>query len=178
MSNKSKVVDATLAPYANVLRHWPKAAGTPVTAAELATIHAMNIRPGKHALANAMYSRAEGATDQQVRLAAGKLDAKGGLQGSLFNYMRLLINDGLMSRDMSTPGLYKITLTKKGEAQRDRYVKATAPAATHTVETVKPVKAKAKRKAKAVETVAPEAEPATVDHAALAIEAAFEPPQG
>ena len=80
---KSKITDATLAPYAGALNKWPKIAGDVPTAEQLAIIHAMNIRPGKHALANAMYLRDAGATDAQVCAATQKLDTKGGLQGVL-----------------------------------------------------------------------------------------------
>ena len=144
----AKITDATLAPYATALNHWPKAAGDKPTAEALSIIHSMNIRAGKHALANAMYLRADGATDAQVRLAAAKLDTRGGLQGSLFNYMRRLCDDGLMQRDMTQPrGVYKITLTSKGEAQVARYHKA-ADVPVQPVSAVRAKPAKA-RKAKA-----------------------------
>jgi hypothetical protein len=151
---KSKITDATLAPYAAALNHWPKTAGDAPTAELLAVVHAMNIRPGKHALANAMYLRAEGATDAQVRAAAQKLDTKGGNQGVLHNYRRQLESDGYMRRDMNAPrGVFKITLTKKGEAQVARFTNAVAKkAATVDAPAPKAKKAKAKKaKAKVTE---------------------------
>lgn len=142
----TKLVDATLAPFAAALNHWPKACGTPPTALELQTVMAMNIRAGKHVLACAMYLRPEGATDQQVRAAAVKLDTKGGNQGVLHNYRRQLEADGLMRRDMSAPrGVYKITLTKKGEAQVARYTKATAPKGDAPVKAAKAAKSRKPR---------------------------------
>lgn len=128
---KSKITDATLAPYAAALNHWPKASGEQPTAELLAIVHSMNIRPGKHALANAMYLRAEGATDDEVTAAAGKLDTKGGNQEVLHNYRRKLEKQGFMRRDMNVPSrdgekVFKITLTKKGEAQVARFTRYTA----------------------------------------------------
>lgn len=181
MSKQNQISDST-ALYKAAFSHWPKAAGEQPTALLLDTIHAMNIRPGKHALACAMYLRDGGATDQQVRLAAAKLDTKGGLQGSLFNYMRQLCNDGLMRRDMTQPrGVYKITLTKKGEAQVARYTKATAPveakpAGDANVKRKRIARKLAKAKAKHVVTPAPE--PVTEPVNAEPVPVNAEPVQG
>ena len=151
-----KLLDATTSPYAAAYTRWPKVAGVAPTTDELATIHAMNIRPGcKHALACAMYLRAEGATDAEVIAAARLLDKNpAGRQGVLHNYAFAkggLVDDGLVKRDITVPHrdgarVYKITLTPKGTKARDKWlskqtVEAPAP--------VKPVKAKRPRKAKA-----------------------------
>jgi hypothetical protein len=162
--SKSKITDATLSHYAPALNRWRDAWGVTPTAEQLATIHAMPIRPGsKHALACAMYLRDEGATDDQVKAAVKLLDTKTaqGLQDVLHNYRRRLETQKLMRRDMSAPkGVFKITLTKAGEKQRDRYAAGEAKKASAVdAPAPKAKKAKAKRKAKA----APVAEAAPVD---------------
>lgn len=151
--SKSKITDATLAPYAAALNHWPKASGEQPTAELFATIQAMNIRPGKHVLACAMYLRPEGATDDEVKKAAGKLDVKGGNQGVLHNYRRDLEKAGYVRRDMNVPNrdggkVFKILLTKKGEAQVARYTNAVAKK-VEAKAAPKKAKGKKARKAKA-----------------------------
>lgn len=187
---KKQLLSATASPYALALTKWPKAAGPMPTDIEFATIHAMNIRPGcKHALACAMYHREGGATDSEVIAAARLLDANPkGRQGVLHNYafdkkLGLCGAIGLMSRDVTVAPrdgakVYKINLTKKGQALRDKWLAANPlPAAP-----VAPVaKAKPQRKAKAKPVSEPVSEPVSdgsVLIPAAPVSDAVEQPQG
>lgn len=57
--------------YAAMFKAWPKAAGIKPTADALASVHALGLRPGKQAMANAMYLRPEGASQAQVVMVCG-----------------------------------------------------------------------------------------------------------
>jgi hypothetical protein len=78
-----------------------------------------------------------------------------GLQDVLHNYRRRLETQKLMRRDMGAPkGVFKITLTKAGEKQRDRYAAGEAKKAS-AVDAPAPKAKKAKaKKAKAKVTEA------------------------
>lgn len=107
----SKPTDA----YANLFKGWNvKVLGNKPTDDQLAAIHALGARPGKQALANAMYLRDGGATNGQVVIACG---------ASQLNKMRELVTRKLVKRDMNAGTneaghtVYKINLTAAGEAK-------------------------------------------------------------
>lgn len=140
--------------YANYLNNWSiSQLGSKPTADTFTKVHALGLRPGKQALAVAMYLRPGGATSSQVVIAVG---------APQLNRMRGLIADKLLVR-VPTPSsaaghtVYAVTLTAKGE----QAIKA------HTVsEPAKaPAKAKGARKPKPATTPAPAqtptSEPAT-----------------
>lgn len=126
--------------YANAFKAWPKQAGAKPTAAMLQTIHGLGLRPGKQALANAMYLREGGATNGQVILALEAGFKSGGPQ---LNRMRDLVSKGLV-RMVEAPvaegavKVYRIALTKKGEAKAG---KTTAAKADKPAKAEKPAKA-------------------------------------
>lgn len=105
------------ATYAVALKGWQtKVMGSKVTAEQLTAAHALGCRPGKQALANAMYLRADGATDGQVKAAC---IAQWGGAGSQHNKRTDLANAKLVKVTKSKPGthtVYAMTLTPKGEA--------------------------------------------------------------
>jgi hypothetical protein len=131
--------------YTAMLKAWPKGAGPKVTNEQLDAVHKLGARPGKQAMANAMYLRPTGATTGQVCMVVG---------APQLNKMRAL-RDGAkvvkqVPADKTAEGhtVYRIELTAKGEAK----VKAAAEKLAADAE-AKPAKAKAKRKAKAVDPV-------------------------
>lgn len=108
--------------YKPVFSRWPKGLGPLPTPELIDAARALvgSGRNGKHVLALAMYLRpGYGATDAEVRAAAAKLNAAGGIQGSLHNYRRACEAEGLVSRDMTVgkrdnETVYQVTLTPKG----------------------------------------------------------------
>jgi hypothetical protein len=141
--------------YGDVLNRWAgDRLGRKPTAVELNTVHMLGLRPGKQALANAMYLRPAGATQGQVIQACG---------APQLNRMRGLVADGLVKRvPMSAAAghtVYRIEITAKGLA---KVTKASAVVASDTANgEAKPVKP-VKRKPKAAK---PASEPAPVTDA-------------
>jgi hypothetical protein len=170
--------------YGNVFKSWNvKALGPKPTAEMLASIHGLQARPGKQALACAMALRDCGVTAGQIVIACG---------APQLNKMRGFITDALLKRLPVAPSaeghtVYKLELTAKGKQRVDRTAKAAeAKAAAGEAETADKPKGKkaatkaagkpkgtAKRKPKAepaaVETVASEADTVTetVEHDGL-----------
>lgn len=141
--------DDVMGHYADVFKGWQvKLLGGKPTREALATIHALGLRPGKQALANALAMRPDGVTGSEIVIACG---------APQLNRMRGLISDALVKREAVPPRgghtVYKLTLTAKGAARikgaADKAAKADKP---------KAAKAKSPRKAKPVET-APASEP-------------------
>lgn len=134
--------------YTSAFKGWQvKTLGDKPTAEQLDTIHKLSARPGKQALACAMALRDSGVTAGQIIIACG---------APQLNKMRGFITDGLLKREAVAPdakghSVYKLTLTKKGEA---RIAKTAALIAADTAKgeaepaVKKPVKAKGKAKAK------------------------------
>ena len=136
--------------YTNLFKGWNvKVLGPKPNDDELAAIHALGARPGKQALANAMYLRDGGATNGQVVMACG---------APQLNKMRELVTRKLVRRDMNAGTneaghtVYKIALTAAGEAKVKKAAEAPADD--------KPAKATGKAKGKRKGNKAPEATPA------------------
>lgn len=135
--------------YATVLKGWQvKQLGSKPTEALLHTIHCLNARPGKQALACAMALRPEGVTAGQIIMACG---------APQLNKMRGFITDGLLKRDAVPPNgaghtVYKLTLSAKGankvKASEARIAKAAAEADAKPADKAPKAKSKGKRKAK------------------------------
>lgn len=153
--------------------------GSKPTDEMLATVHALGLRPGKQALANAMMLRPEGASGSQVVMATG---------APQLNRMRGLVAAGVVKRDMNAPAnpqgqsVYKLNLTPKGELAIKRAATLAEKAALDGGEVKAPKKAKVKkvegsggtaRKRKPV--TAPAAEQAPVAPEVITEQA---PPQG
>ena len=136
-------------PYAPFFKGWSvKQLGDKPSDQLLSTVHALGLRPGKQALANAMALRDGGVTGAQIVMATG---------APQLNRMRGLIAAGDFKRAMVAPNdqghtVYKVTLTPKGEAHIKRAIEAAAKAAlTGDAPKAKAKKATSKpRKAKAV----------------------------
>lgn len=127
-------------------KNWStKHLGSKPTDEMLATVHALGLRPGKQALANAMALRPEGVSGAQIVMMAG---------APQLNRMRGLIGAGVVKRDMNAPvnpqgqAVYKLNLTSKGETAIKRAADLAAKQALDTGDTAKPAKAKVKAKAK------------------------------
>jgi len=137
--------------YGNVFKSWNvKALGPKPTAEMLASIHGLQARPGKQALACAMALRDCGVTAGQIVIACG---------APQLNKMRGFITDALLKRLPVAPSpeghtVYKLELTAKGKQRVERTAKAAeakvdagkADAAEKPAK-AKPVKAKAATKA-------------------------------
>jgi hypothetical protein len=140
--------------YGDTFKAWQAKlmGGGKPTADQLATVHALGLRPGKQALANAMALRDGGVTGSEIVIACG---------APQLNRMRGLIADKLVKREAVPPRgthtVYKLTLTPKGEAR----VKAalTAAAAGDSEAAKAPAKPKRKRKPKPATVQAPAATP-------------------
>lgn len=135
----SKAINTVTGWYETVLKNWPKLAGSKPTVDQFKAAHALGCRPGKQALAMAMYLRDGGATDGQVKLAC---IVQWGSSGSHHNKRRDILSAGWAKAkpvvsDAAGHKVYAIVLTDKG-------VKRLTAA-----ETPEPVKAKAQRKGKA-----------------------------
>lgn len=151
-------VTANASAYATLFKGWQaKQLGSKPTDDMLATVHALGLRPGKQALANAMALRPEGVSGSQIVMATG---------APQLNRMRGLIAAGVVKRDMGAPAnvqghtVYKLNLTPKGEKVIERATLAAEKAALDGGE-AKPPKGKAKkagtaRKRKAKVVTAPE----------------------
>jgi len=134
--------------YAPFFKNWAKALGSKPTEAQLTAVHGLGCRPGKQALAIAMGLRDTGVSNAQIIQACGNPQ---------LNKMRGLITDAFLKRDMSAPPndaghtVYKLVVTKKGEARIERAAKAAAAleAAGEAAPAEKPAKVKAKAKGKA-----------------------------
>ena len=119
-------IQTHLKPYATLLKGWhEKQLGPRPTAELLSTVHALGLRPGKQALANAMALRTDGVTGAQIVMATG---------APQLNRMKGLIAAGDFKRAMVAPNeqghtVYKVTLTPKGEARIKRATEAAAKAA-------------------------------------------------
>jgi hypothetical protein len=122
--------------YTAQFKAWPKQAGPKPTAELLETVHRLGARPGKQAMANAMYLRECGATTAQVCMVVG---------APQLNKMRALRDSAKVikqipaSKNEAGHTVYRIELTAKGLNK----VKAAAEAPVDA----KPVKAKRKAKA-------------------------------
>lgn len=136
--------------YSNVFKGWDaKRLGTKPTAEMLQSIHGLQARPGKQALACAMALRPEGVTAGQIVIACG---------APQLNKMRGFITDALLKRQAVAPSseghtVYKLELTAKGKQRIERTEKAaaakaaegageTAPKGKGKAKTKKPVKAR------------------------------------
>lgn len=145
--------------HADLLKGWPKQAGTKPSGELLATVMALGARHGKQCMANAMYLRPEGATSGQVVMVCG---------APQLNKMRAFNKAGYV-KPVAEPKngaghvVYHIALTAKGEAKVARV--AAAPADTADTGKAKPKAKKAKGKAKGGSK--PKAKPAP-DSTALA----------
>lgn len=121
MSNSSNVT----AHYADVFKVWPtNLLGPKPTAEMLQSIHQLNARPGKQALACAMALRDKGVTAGQIVIACG---------APQLNKMRGFITDALLKRvaaPKSSEGhtVYKLELTAKGKQRIERNTKLEAKA--------------------------------------------------
>lgn len=97
--------------YSNVFKSWQvKQLGPKPTAEMLASIHKLNARPGKQALACAMALRDCGVTGAQIVMACG---------APQLNKMRGFITDALLKREPVSPSseghtVYKLVVTAKG----------------------------------------------------------------
>lgn len=153
-------VTANTSAYSTLFKGWQvKQLGTKPTDDMLATVHALGLRPGKQALANAMALRPEGVSGAQIVMATG---------APQLNRMRGLIASGVVKRDMGAPAnvqghtVYKLNLTPKGETAINRAKVAADKAALNGGETVKPKAKKAKgaataKRARKAKVTAPEA---------------------
>lgn len=128
--------------YAAFFKGWnAKVLGPKPTAEQLDTIHKLGARPGKQALANAMFLRDGGATAAQIVMACG---------APQLNKMRELVARKLVKRDMNMAltdaghTVYKITLAAAGEKALAKAAEAAKADAS-----AKPAKAPRKRKVKA-----------------------------
>lgn len=160
--------------YGNVFKSWNiKHLGAKPTAEMLATIHGLQARPGKQALACAMALRDCGVTAGQIVMACG---------APQLNKMRGFITDALLKRLPVAPSaeghtVYKLELTAKGKQRVERTAKALeAKAAAGEADTAdKPVKAKAAvkaaRKAKVKAAVAAKADETAINEADTAADA-------
>ena len=134
--------------YTEQLKAWPKQAGPKVNADLLETVHRLGARPGKQAMANAMYLRDGGATTAQVCMVVG---------APQLNKMRNLRDGAKVIKQVPMQAtaeghtVYRIELTAKGTAK----VKTAAEKPAEL-----PVKAKRKVKAAKVNEPAVEAAPA------------------
>lgn len=164
--------------YGNVFKSWQaKVLGPKPTAEMLATIHGLQARPGKQALACAMALRDCGVTAGQIVIACG---------APQLNKMRGFITDALLKRLPVAPSpeghtVYKLELTAKGKQRVERTAKAleakvAAGEAEGDKPKAKPVKAKAAvkaaRKAKVKAAVAAKAEETAINEADTAMLAA------
>jgi hypothetical protein len=152
--------------YGNVFKSWNvKALGPKPTAEMLASIHGLQARPGKQALACAMALRDCGVTAGQIVIACG---------APQLNKMRGFITDALLKRLPVAPSaeghtVYKLELTAKGKQRVDRTAKQAADkAAAGEAETAdkpkgKKASGKAADKPKGAAKRKPKAEPATVE---------------
>lgn len=134
--------------YGPMLKAWPtKLAGPKVTAQQLDTAHKLGARPGKQALANAMYLRPEGATQSQVVAVCG---------APQLNKMRgwrdadKVVRQVPMPKSAAGHTVYRIELTAKGAA-RVKGAADTAPEAAP--------KAKATPRKRPAKAAKPEAAP-------------------
>jgi hypothetical protein len=109
--------------YGNVFKSWQvKQLGPKPTAEMLATIHGLQARPGKQALACAMALRDCGVTAGQIVIACG---------APQLNKMRGFITDALLKRLPVAPSaeghtVYKLELTAKGKQRVERTTKQAA----------------------------------------------------
>lgn len=164
--------------YGTVFKSWnTKALGPKPTAEMLASIHGLQARPGKQALACAMALRDCGVTAGQIVIACG---------APQLNKMRGFITDALLKRlpvPPSTEGhtVYRLELTAKGKQRVERTAKA---AAEKTAEgdgakadkpKAKKAAAKGARKPKGAAKPVEAATPAPVDQAALEAATADQP---
>ena len=124
--------------YGGMFKAWAKQIGRKPTEGELATVHALGARPGKQAMANAMYLRPCGATTGQVCMVVG---------APQLNKMRALRDGDKVIKQLpankTAEGhtVYRIELTAKGENK----VKAVTAKLAVDAE-AKPVKVKRKVK--------------------------------
>jgi hypothetical protein len=132
--------------YTNVMQSWSKPLGSKPTEAQLSLAHVFG-RPGKQSLAVAMALRDGGVTGQQIKLASSLVDGKATPQ---LNHMRDLIAAKLFTREAGEG--YCLTLAPKGQQFVDLHG---AKAAEKVTAAPKAMKAKGKRKAKAVKVTAP-----------------------
>lgn len=150
--------------YQNTFKSWQtKLLGSKPTEAMLASIHNLNARPGKQALACAMALRPEGVTAGQIQIACG---------APQLNKMRGFITDALLKREMVPPTaqghtVYKLHVTPKGEQR----IKRSEAAALKAAEQGKGEAAEKPAKAKATK-----AKGASKPRKAKAAPAAVEPP--
>ena len=139
----SKANDNVTGWYATVLKGWQvKALGPKPTVDQFKAAHAMGCRPGKQALAMAMYLRDGGATDGQVKMAC---IIQWGSSGSHHNKRRDLIAAKLVAEkpavsDAQGHKVYAIALTAKGVSK----VEGSAAAEVAVKATSKPRKGKGK----------------------------------
>jgi hypothetical protein len=129
--------------YETVLKGWQAKALGPKPTAELFTqAHALGCRPGKQALAMAMYLRDGGATDGQVKMAC---IIQWGSSGSHHNKRRDIISAGFAKAkpvvsDTQGHKVYAITLTAKG-VTKAAVTEKPAKAATKATKATTKVKA-------------------------------------
>lgn len=147
-------INQALAPYADsYFKTWQaKLVGPKPTAEMLHTVHMLNARPGKQALAIAMALRPEGVTGSEIVIVCS---------APQLNKMRGYVDDAILRRVLvpmrdGRHSVYKLELTAKGKQMVERTEKrlAALAAAGEKQAAEKPVKAKAEpvkkpRKAKA-----------------------------
>lgn len=130
--------------YGTVFKSWnTKALGPKPTAEMLASIHGLQARPGKQALACAMALRDCGVTAGQIVIACG---------APQLNKMRGFITDALLKRLATPPSseghtVYKLELTAKGKQRVERTAKAAAEKVEAGNGDIKADKPKAKKAA-------------------------------
>lgn len=138
------------APYAPFFKAWHVATmGKRPEVESLAIAHQLGLKPGKQALALAMFMRAEGASREQIGAACGapQFNRTFGKAG--------LVAGGFMRRDMTVPRdsanrmVYRVELTARGAKAVERAIKA-----TDAVDQPKPAKPRKAKAAKAPEAAA------------------------
>lgn len=149
--------------YANVFKAWnSKVLGPKPSTEMLASVHNLDARPGKQALACAMALRDCGVTGSQIVVATG---------APQLNKMRGYISDGIFKRLAVPPSaeghtVYKLELTGKAKQRITQKLARIAKAeANEAAKAEKPAKAPAKAKgaAKAKAPAKGAAKPATGD---------------
>lgn len=145
----AKSNDATW--YADRFNAWQgNLLGAKPTTASLHVVHALGLRPGKQALANALALRPQGVTGSEIIIACG---------APQLNRMRGLVADGVFKREPHEPRgghtVYKMVLTPKGEkAVAKADAKPVADTTGEAVKPAKPAKVKAPRKPRAAKPAA------------------------
>jgi hypothetical protein len=151
MTNTSNVTNW----YSANFKGWSeKQLGPKPTEQQLTAVHMLNCRPGKQALAIAMYLRDGGASQSQIVQVCGAPQLNKARDLATDNYLKRIP----IAPDAKGHTVYKYEVTAKGlkriEANEKRAADAAADAAAKADKPAKPVKkAKGKAKSKAAPKV-------------------------